>query len=120
MIKKCEKYDIYNDKWIEISIAEVNSYWEISVTDSGKGIPENMRGKIVEPFYTTKPSGKGTGLGLSISKRILEDHGGKLDLDEDAGPPIVVQVAQSGWFSKPWQLWVPVVVGVPTGPIRAR
>ncbi len=55
---------------------------EISVIDSGPGIPPEIRTKIMAPFFTTKPVGKGTGLGLSISRRIATEHGGQLFLDE--------------------------------------
>jgi signal transduction histidine kinase len=56
---------------------------EISVTDSGKGIPTEIRSKILEPFYTTKAVGKGTGLGLSISVGLVESHHGKFYYDEN-------------------------------------
>ncbi|MBI3831515.1 MAG: hypothetical protein HY291_18490 [Planctomycetes bacterium] len=52
----------------------------IAVEDNGPGVPEAIRGEIFEPFFTTKAAGKGTGLGLSIAHRILEDHGGTLEL----------------------------------------
>lgn len=54
---------------------------QISVTDSGKGIPSNIAEKLMQPFFTTKEVGKGTGLGLSISKGIIEDHQGSLWYD---------------------------------------
>ncbi|MDJ0705995.1 MAG: ATP-binding protein [Leptolyngbyaceae cyanobacterium MO_188.B28] len=51
----------------------------IAIEDNGPGIPEEVRSKVFNPFFTTKPVGKGTGLGLSISYRIItETHGGKL------------------------------------------
>ena len=52
---------------------------EISVTDNGNGIPQNILDKIFQPFFTTKPSGQGTGLGLSMSYEIItKSHGGEL------------------------------------------
>jgi signal transduction histidine kinase len=58
----------------------------ISIADNGSGIPENIRGKLFNPFFTTKPVGKGTGLGLSISYQIIvEKHGGKIWCDSTLG-----------------------------------
>jgi len=51
-----------------------------SVSDTGHGIPEEIRSRIFEPFYTTKEVGKGTGLGLSISHEIIKKHGGELSV----------------------------------------
>src|SRR5208283_3686197 len=53
-----------------------------AVLDSGPGVPPELRTRIMEPFFTTKPVGKGTGLGLSLSKAIVENHGGELKLSE--------------------------------------
>ncbi len=53
----------------------------IEVTDNGHGVPTNIRSKIMEPFFTTKPLGEGSGLGLSISRNIVDLHHGRLFLD---------------------------------------
>jgi signal transduction histidine kinase len=50
----------------------------ITVSDTGPGIPETLRDKVFDIFFTTKPVGKGTGLGLSISQNIIKIHGGDL------------------------------------------
>lgn len=72
------------EKWISVSIKEVGNNVEIAITDSGPGIHAGITDKIMQPFFTTKPTGKGTGLGLSISKSIIEDHEGTLALVEGA------------------------------------
>ncbi len=55
---------------------------QITITDNGIGIPEEIRSRLFDPFFTTKPVGKGTGLGLSISYQVItEKHGGKLWCD---------------------------------------
>ncbi|WP_375444208.1 sensor histidine kinase [uncultured Fibrella sp.] len=59
---------------------------EIRVRDNGVGIPEDVRSKIFQPFFTTKPTGSGTGLGLSLSYDIVtKGHGGTLDVESEAG-----------------------------------
>jgi signal transduction histidine kinase len=50
----------------------------ITVQDNGAGVAENIRSKIFQPFFTTKPAGDGTGLGLSISYDIIKTHGGEI------------------------------------------
>ncbi len=57
----------------------------VSICDTGCGIPNDMIGKIFDPFFTTKPVGEGTGLGLSICHRIVEEHGGTIDVSSEEG-----------------------------------
>jgi len=57
----------------------------ISISDNGPGIPENIREKIFQPFFTTKPTGQGTGLGLSLSYDIVKAHGGELSVETAEG-----------------------------------
>lgn len=68
-------------RWVKLTAADKGDWIELSVTDSGKGIPVDIQPKIMQPFFTTKELGRGTGLGLSISKGIAEAHGGTLTLD---------------------------------------
>ena len=58
---------------------------ELSVSDSGNGIPPNILNKIFQPFFTTKPTGQGTGLGLSLSYDIIKAHGGELKVESKEG-----------------------------------
>jgi signal transduction histidine kinase len=58
---------------------------EVSVADSGPGIPDSVQNRIFEPFVTTKPEGKGTGLGLSTVLMVVERHKGKIDFDTAPG-----------------------------------
>ena len=52
----------------------------IEVRDNGRGLPADLRDRLVEPYVTTRS--KGTGLGLAIVKKIMEDHGGELVLED--------------------------------------
>jgi CheY-like chemotaxis protein len=57
----------------------------IEVEDDGPGIPEHMRSRIWDPFWTTKGEGEGTGLGLAVAHGIVDDHGGTISLENAAG-----------------------------------
>ncbi len=74
---------------IEISVAaaarESASYWCLEVADNGPGVPQALRDRIFEPFFTSKEPGQGLGLGLSISRSIVEAHGGWIELDSAPG-----------------------------------
>jgi signal transduction histidine kinase len=66
----------------------------ITVQDNGPGIPEQIRDKIFQPFFTTKPTGQGTGLGLSLSYDIVKAHGGELTVlsEENKGSTFIIQI----------------------------
>ena len=62
------------------------SHIEVRVRDNGTGIPVDIRDKLFQPFFTTKPTGEGTGLGLSISYDIItQQHGGSIDVASEQG-----------------------------------
>ena len=71
---------------IEVKTKKVNDAVQVSVRDNGDGIPEAIRHKIFQPFFTTKPTGRGTGLGLSLSYDIIsKGHNGKLEVTGHEG-----------------------------------
>jgi len=72
------------DKWVDISVTETPSHYNISVTDAGLGIPLDIQHVIFEPFFTTKKGSEGTGLGLSIVKGILDSHGAVISIDNNS------------------------------------
>ncbi len=67
------------------AIRNPQSAIRITVEDHGIGIPEDVRQRMFDPFYTTKPRDKGTGLGLAISHGIVKDHGGEITVESKAG-----------------------------------
>jgi CheY-like chemotaxis protein len=60
-------------------------YVLMTVSDSGTGIPDNIKDKVFDPFFTTKQTGKGTGLGLAMVYGIVKDHGGVINLKSQLG-----------------------------------
>jgi len=70
---------------VTVSTARVPGGIKISVSDNGPGIPEEIKDKIFQPFFTTKPAGQGTGLGLSLSYDIVKAHGGELKVESNTG-----------------------------------
>jgi signal transduction histidine kinase len=62
------------------------------IEDNGQGIPEIQLKRILEPFYTTKPSGKGTGLGLFVSYGIIQKMNGQLEVQSVEGQGTIVEI----------------------------
>jgi signal transduction histidine kinase len=79
---------------ILVTTRRFNEMIEISVRDNGTGIPENIRQKIFQPFFTTKPTGQGTGLGLSLSYDIIKAHGGEIKVrnNDGEGAEFIIQL----------------------------
>jgi two-component system NtrC family sensor kinase len=70
----------------------------IQISDSGPGVPAAIRGRIFEPYFTTKDIVSGSGLGLAVCRRIVEDHAGSIRLDETYtnGCRFVIELPMSG------------------------
>ena len=70
---------------VTLSTKNLGDKIEISVKDNGPGIPDSIKEKIFQPFFTTKPTGQGTGLGLSLSYDIVKAHGGEIGVESKEG-----------------------------------
>ena len=69
--------------WITTKRGDENA--EVRIKDNGDGIPDEVKEKIFQPFYTTKPTGEGTGLGLAMCNDIIRQHGGSIEVDTEPG-----------------------------------
>ncbi|OZV69038.1 ATP-binding protein [Winogradskyella aurantia] len=82
---------------VSISTKKKSKGIQIIVTDNGNGMPESVKEKIFQPFFTTKPTGEGTGLGLSLSYDIItKGHGGdlKVETKENVGTIFTIQLPE--------------------------
>ena len=71
---------------VNVSVSFDGKDIRISIRDNGTGISDEVKDRIYESFFTTKPAGKGTGLGLAITREIIEDrHKGRIELDSREG-----------------------------------
>src|SRR5947207_6345947 len=71
---------------LSVATRDLGEAVEVRVRDNGTGIPPEVREKLFQPFFTTKPTGEGTGLGLSISYDIVtQQHGGTIEVDSEPG-----------------------------------
>ena len=79
---------------IVISTEQAGPMFSISITDTGRGIPDAIRDRVFDPFFTTKAVGQGTGLGLSISYGIVKKHGGEIEIrsKEGRGTEVIVRI----------------------------
>jgi two-component system NtrC family sensor kinase len=69
---------------VTLTTSKKDGFIEIMVSDNGNGIPNNIKDKIMQPFFTTKPTGEGTGLGLSLSYDIVvKGHGGSVNVESE-------------------------------------
>ena len=70
---------------IRVSAAATPEGVQVEIQDDGPGLPEEVRGRLFQPFVTTKEPGRGTGLGLSMCHRIVTEHGGRIDVRSEEG-----------------------------------
>jgi signal transduction histidine kinase len=84
--RKLEVGDESFEPFLCVATRDLGKTVEIRIRDNGTGIPPEIREKIFNPFFTTKPTGEGTGLGLSMSHDIIvKQHGGRIDIETEPG-----------------------------------
>jgi signal transduction histidine kinase len=70
---------------LRIALAPADEMIQLTVGDTGHGIPQEAIKRVFEPFFTTKEFGKGTGLGLTVVKDIIEEHQGSITVESEPG-----------------------------------
>jgi signal transduction histidine kinase len=81
---------------LTVVISQQDHYAVVAITDSGQGIPPEIKEQIFTPFFTTKAAGEGSGLGLDIVKKIVNKHDGKIEVDSEVG------------FGTTFSIWLPM------------
>ena len=76
--------------WVQVRASASNGQLSIELSDSGGGVPVQLRERVFEPFFTTKPLGIGTGLGLPLARDIVHRHGGVLEIRERGAQSLFV------------------------------
>ncbi|MGW8193679.1 MAG: two-component system sensor histidine kinase NtrB, partial [Desulforhopalus sp.] len=79
----------------------------LTIQDSGTGIPEDIKNRIFDPFFTTKDVGKGTGLGLSVTYGIIQEHGGRIEVES----PVLDLRSQNKLPGAAFHIWLPAFDG---------
>ena len=84
--RRLNEPDAAYEPTVAASTRDLGDSVEITIRDNGTGIPDDVKAKIFNPFFTTKPAGEGTGLGLSLSHDIVvKQHGGTLEVATEPG-----------------------------------
>jgi signal transduction histidine kinase/ligand-binding sensor domain-containing protein len=89
--KKIKLGEAYSPQ-VKVSTKRTGTSLAIKVADNGEGISNELREKIFQPFFTTKPAGHGTGLGLSLSYDIIKSHNGEISVESSAGEGTVFTI----------------------------
>ncbi|MBL7668994.1 MAG: GHKL domain-containing protein [Bdellovibrionaceae bacterium] len=100
-IDAIEKLD---DRWLHITARELDQDLEICLTDSGPGIPEELRKNLFHVSVTTKETGKGTGLGLMMVKQIVDRHSGTIAVEDFKNTRFVIRLPKVDSLEKPDQI----------------
>ena len=85
IINAAEAMEDGGELTLDTRLNSTENFIEISITDTGHGIPEENFDKLFDPFFTTKEVGHGTGLGLAISYGIIKEHGGEISVESKVG-----------------------------------
>lgn len=90
--KEGEK-EVYKPK-VTVSTKKSGKKVIVKIQDNGKGMPDEVKEKVFQPFFTTKPTGEGTGLGLSLSYDIIKAHGGdiKVESSPNKGTSLIIEL----------------------------
>lgn len=70
---------------IDINVSCDGEYFSVTIADNGMGMSDEVKAKLYDNFFTTKPAGHGTGLGMAITRGIVEQHGGKISFESSKG-----------------------------------
>jgi signal transduction histidine kinase len=90
------------ERWVEIQVSNDDGWLYLRVGDSGSGVPESVRARLFEAYFSTKGAGQGNGIGLSLSRDIAREHGGDLYLDATAkNTCFVVKLPMKGLKPEP-------------------
>jgi signal transduction histidine kinase len=78
---------------LTLALSLENQRVVLQVEDSGPGIPDELRERIFDPFFSTKGAGEGTGLGLSVCRRLMDDHGGDISVGKSPAGGACIRLA---------------------------